>query len=273
MTAIFFPRALLAWIVFMLFSSLAHADYAATPDEMNMCRTTIYNDPRADKRDPNWGHMHHYCDCVRFTNRAYGIPANKKQDIAATLNDAIDGCNYVIGHTTPDFVLLPDIYLQKGIIYTLQGNAILAAAEYTKAMNGNPKLAKAYTGLAEFFLKSNDKKHALEIVTKGLLNNPNSKPLKRMYKELGGPMPYPAPIAPVAETPHVQAQESAAGTPAVPPKEPHPEANGAVANTPVAETHEIGSPKNPWCRFCTDTLPAPEATTPSTPGVIPKASK
>jgi len=272
MIAAVFFRALLAGFMVLLLPPLAKAEFKATPEEAQMCAAIL--SPLAVKGDPNWSHTHHYCDCLRFTNRAYRSIGKSKTDFAYNLGVAMDGCDYVIRHTTPDFSLLPDIHLQKGIIYSLQGQDAISAAEYLKALNGNQKLVRAYIGMAEFFIKTNDKKKALEIITKGLQNNPESKALKRMYKELGGTLPYPAPAAPVeqpvgsgtANVPAPIAEPSLA-----PGKVEKQEAKGAAAHTPVEEKREIGSPTNPWCRFCTDTPPAPPAPSPTTPGVIPKA--
>lgn len=148
-----------------------------------------------------------------------------------------------------------------------------------KAINGNNKLARAYVGMADFFIKANDKKQALEIITKGVINNPDSKALKRMYKELGGAMPYPAPAEPIAEMPGKKPDEVVANVPATVAEPPHAqdkvekkEATQATANVSVEERGEIGSPTNPWCRFCTDTPAAPAALNPATPGAIPRAA-
>ncbi|MDP2432816.1 MAG: hypothetical protein Q8O33_12390 [Pseudomonadota bacterium] len=269
-------RAILVGLMALSLHPLAMADFTATPEETKMCVATIWN--RQVHGDQNWSHVHHYCDCVRFTHRAYRSMVKSKADFKYNLGEALGGCNYVISRVTPDFILLPEIYLQKGIIYSLQGQDALAAAEYLKAINSDQSLVKAYVGMAEFFIKKNDKKKGLEIITKGLQNNPESKALKRMYKELGGNMPYPAPSAPTpvarVEQPVVDS-EATVPAPVAEPSRPRDkvekqEAMGAEINSPVAGYREIGSPTNPWCRFCTDTPAAPPASSPSTPGVVPR---
>lgn len=271
-------RTLLAGFIALSFPMLAGADFKATPEEKKMCEITIWS--RMVQGDQNWSHMHHYCDCLRFTNRAYSALGKDKQAVAYNLGEAMGGCNYVISHTTPDFSFLPEIFLQKGVIYSLQGKDSLAAAEYLRAINGNNKLARAYVGMADFFIKANDKKQALEIVTKGVINNPESKALKRMYKELGGAMPYPAPAEPIAGAPGKKSGEEVKNTPATAP-DPSPaqdklekqEAIQAVADSLAETPGKIGSPTNPWCRFCPDTPAAPPARSPSMPGVVPKAER
>ncbi|MDD5389306.1 MAG: tetratricopeptide repeat protein [Gallionellaceae bacterium] len=270
-------RTLVAGFMALSFPILASADFKATPEEKKMCDVTIWS--RMVQGDQNWSHVHHYCDCVRFTNRAYAALGKDKQAVSFNLGEAMGGCNYVISHTTPDFSLLPEIFLQKGVIYSLRGEDSLAAGEYLRAISGNNKLVKAYIGMADYFSQKNDKKKALEIITTGLQNNPESKGLKRMYKELGGAMPYPVPTAAVAEAPGKKPDDAAAN--AQPPNAAEPpqdkagkqETPLAVADTPVEVRDEIGSPTNPWCRFCPDTPAAPPARSPSMPGVVPKAER
>lgn len=290
-------QSTLAIIVFVLGSLLqgsAWADFKSTPEEQQMCAATIYN--RAVPGNPNWAHMHHFCDCVRFTNRAYAVMRKDKQGFSHNLNEAISGCDYVISHATPDFDFLPEIYLQKGIIFSLREKPVLAAAEYTKALNGNPKLARAYVGMAEFFIKSNNKKKALETIITGLQNNPENKALKRMYKKLGGTMPYPThaqtapveslnkkPDASLTTTPVTPVEQAVAGaigktpensTPALTPGKPEKqEIKPTTASDLVKNPHEIGSSSNPWCRFCPNTPTAPPTHSPSTPGATPKAEQ
>lgn len=263
-------RTILVLMVILALTPSARAEFKATPEEVKMCAAVIYNG-RAVKGDPNWAHAHHYCDCLRFTNRAYSLMGKDRMEFVHNLNEAMGGCNYVISHATPDFSLLPEIYLQKGTIYSLRGQDALATAEYYKAINGNPKLSKAYLNLANFFIKKNANKQALEIVTKGVINNSDSKALKRMYKELGGKMPFPTPAVVAEETSPKKSDEVAATKPVIAAEQPA--AAEKVAETPTETPPVIGSPTNPWCRFCPDTPATPPATTPSMPGVIPKADR
>ncbi len=287
-------RATSLFLLSVLASSSASGFYAATQEERKMCEATIYS--RAVPKNQNWTHVHHYCDCVRFTNHAYRLMGKKdKRDFDFYLSEALDGCDYVIEHTSPDFSLLPEIYLQKAVIYSLQKKTGLAAAEYSKAMNGNPRLPRAYIGLAEFFLRNKDKKNALETVTRGLQFNPTNKGLMRMYKELGGAMPYPnanatdatapvdKPVAATAETtatpaPSTGAPSAAATAPVITNAPEQPKESTAAPATPKKGANkyapikvEIGSSTNPFCRFCPDIPPVNPAATPSTPGVDPKA--
>lgn len=266
-------RCLGAGLLILLGSMPARAEFKATPEETKMCELTIWS--RAVRGDPNWSHVHHYCDCVRFTNRALSVMWKDKQAFTYNLNEAMDGCNYVISHSTPGFSLLPEIYLQQAIIHGMRKENALAATQYLKAMGGNPSLVRAYTGLADLMTRNKDSKNALNIITRGLQHNPESKALKRRYTELGGTLPYPAPITPAQPAAEPTVQPPAV-KPAVAEEAPAPgiAAPDPAAATPTATTPpEVGSPTNPWCRFCPDVNSSPPQATPSMPGVVPKAGR
>jgi tetratricopeptide (TPR) repeat protein len=250
----------------------AWADFKATPEEQKMCIDTIYS--RKVPGDPNWTHVHHYCDCIRFTNRAYMVMGKNKQDSAYNLSEALGGCDYVLSHTTPELELIPEIFLQKGIIYSLQGKESLAAGEYLKSMNGNPKLIRAYIGLAKFYEKNKDTKSALEIITKGIRINPHSKALIQMYKALGGTQPLPdsaltSPITSVESPAIIEKTETMPSLDQ--PKSTEPKTRDTETQLPNQMQQKAGSAKNPWCRFC----PEPQSQNPnaSTPVTNPKAEQ
>jgi hypothetical protein len=89
--------------------------------------------------------------------------------------------------------------------------------------------------------------------------------LQRLYKERGGKLPYPEPLARAAEAPVAPAQAIREGETAegekpqdavqLAPASPAPEAaggGGGRAEDQAPATPKIGSPTNPWCRFCPD---------------------
>lgn len=229
----------------------AAADSARTPQEDAMCQAMIYDGhDTSDRR--NWMHMHHFCDCMRFTNRAYASIGNWNA-VHGNLQAAIDGCDYVLRNTTPDFYMRPEVHLQKGKALRLDRQESLAIAEFMEAIRGNPELAQAYVELADIQARNKKSGEALKTVTEGLRHAPDSKPLKRRYTELGGQLPYPVPIEPAPTEPlaakpgdgaapgPATLAEPAAGTPA----------EAALPVAPVDQP-KIGSPKNPYCRFCPD---------------------
>lgn len=229
----------------------AAADFTKTPAEESMCQALIYNG-RDTSDHGNWGHMHHFCDCMRFTNRAYAAFGNWNA-VHGNLQAAIDGCDYVLRNTTPNFYMRAEVHLQKGKALKLDRQENKAIGELMEAIRGNPELAQAYVELSDIQARNMKSGEALKTVTEGLRHAPDSKPLKRRYTELGGKLPYPAPIATVPVEPLVaKPDETATSTPASPAE---PTTGTPAAVTPVAEPlaePRIGSPKNPYCRFCPD---------------------
>ena len=126
-------------------------------------------------------------------------------------------------------------------------------------------LVKAYTLTSDIHVKLNQKNEALTVVTEGLRHVPDSRALQRLYKERGGKLPYPEPIARAAEVPAAPDQTPREGEPAagegkpkdtvqLAPASPAPDAaaGGGPADAQAPATPKIGSPTNPWCRFCPD---------------------
>lgn len=237
------------WISLVLLPSLAGAvaDFARTPQEEALCQAMVYSGRDQSERE-SWMHMHHFCDCIRFTNRAYSSLGNWN-DMRYNLQIAVGGCDYVFKHAKPGFYMLPEVHLQKGKalrLYRQEGKALI---EFMDAIRGNPTLAPAYMELADIQVRSKKPQEALKTVSEGLRHIPDSKPLKRRYTELGGKLPYPTPVA-AAPAPAIPPAENATPTPTSPAETTAPPPVTA-APAPIIEP-KIGSPKNPYCRFCPD---------------------
>ena len=222
----------------------AVAEYGATPQEAAMCKVMVWD--RADPADHgNWMHMHHYCDCLRFISRAYSAIGDWKA-VQGNVQRALQNCDYVLKATAPDFYMRAEVHLQKGKALRLGRQENKAVGEFMEAIKGNPKLDQAYVGLADIQAGNKKSGEALKTVTEGLRHAPDSKPLQRRYTELGGKLPYPTPIEPVPVD--AQAVKPDASTPRAP-VESTADTPAAPAVAPVVQP-KIGSPKNPYCRFC-----------------------
>ena len=191
----------------------------------------------------------HTCYGINWLNRYYKArsPAEKR----FTLQNALGDFGYSVSKLPPDFALMPEIYMYRGITYGLMDRAGQAVADLQKAISMNPKLVRAYNELADLYeTKLSQRGKALEIVTEGLRHNPDVKSMQRRYTRLGGKLPYPEPLSRpepvVAETPAVPAQVAAPE--AAPVAAPVEKADAA----PDTEKPKIGSPTNPHCRFCPD---------------------
>lgn len=227
-------------------NALAALPYGPTAEEMNVLPDYCRNPGQWGAiLGPSAGWNNHTCYGINWINRYYKSrgPAEKRY----SLQNALGDFNYSITKLPPDFPLMPEIHMYRGITHALMGRAGEATADLQKAIRMNPRLVRAYNELADLYenrLRQRDK--ALETIVEGLRHNPDIPSLQRRYTRLGGKLPYPEPLAPpapaVAETPAAPAQAA-----------PQEAAPAAAADTVQdAEKPKIGSPKNPYCRFCPD---------------------
>lgn len=215
----------------------------------------------ANKLGSDFGHTHHYCVGINSINRYYR--SRSQQDKRFNLNNARGNLEYMVTHADPAYSLMPDVYLNLGVVYSLMNQPAQAITHFNKAIELNPRQPRAYGALADYYLKNKQAAKALEIVTAGLRYNPDTMSLQRRYTELGGKLPYPAPASEAASTPQTPStglQVSPTPAPATPPEASVPErAAEKTADTTASspETPKIGSPTNPWCRFCPDPVVKP----------------
>jgi len=220
--------------------------HGATPAEVAMCEARGM--PGGQGR-----YQGHYCDGLRFTDRAYSAMGNK-QDMKYYLEVAIDNFNYVLGHTKEDDAMRGEVHVGKARALKLMGRNAEAAVEFIKALRYKPDSPDAYQALADHYREAGNKQQALEMATEGLKRNPNSKGLKRRYTELGGKLPYPAAAdikaAPDSSTPSAKTESATISPPAA--MSTAVDAPSAVApNEPAKQDDpKIGAPGNPFCRFC-----------------------
>lgn len=200
---------------------------------------------------PDFLHTHHYCAGINFLNRYYR--SRSQQDKHFNLNNAEDNLRYMVTHAKPTFSLMPDVYLNLGVAYSLSNQTAQAITHFNKAIELNPRQPKAYNALSDYHVKSKQSAKALEIVTAGLRHNPDTKSLQRRYTELGGKLPYPESIEPA---PAVEAEAAKPEKPPTPaPSSVEPAATPTPTTTEAVKSIDepkIGSPTNPYCRFCPD---------------------
>ncbi len=146
----------------------------------------------------------HYCEGIGYLNRSYG--ARNQREAKAMLGTALRGIDYLMANVKPTSSLMPDIYLNRGLVLSLQGNNGAAIGDLKRALELNPKLVRAYTLSSQIHAKLNQKGEALAVVTDGLRHVPDSSALQRIYKERGGKLPYPEPIAYADEVKAVPAE-------------------------------------------------------------------
>lgn len=198
----------------------------------------------------DFDHTHHYCFGLNDLNRYY--ESRTARDKKFNLKNAVGNFTYMVTHANQTYSLMPEVYMNRGLAFSLMKRNAEAVQDMNKALELNPNLVKAYSYLADFYSGINLKDRALRVIADGLRHNPDTTSLQRRYRELGGKLPYPEPIQPA---PAVAVQPA---TPEAVPPPVQAEVAGEPATATVAPAPDtpseskIGSPKNPYCRFCPD---------------------
>lgn len=200
----------------------------------------------------NFIDLHHYCAGLNFVNRFWG--ARSKQDKTFYLQRAMSNFDYMVKAEKPDFALRAELYSNRGEVFRLMGRSGEAVKDFNQALEIDPRIVRPYLQLADLHVAGKAPGRALETVSKGLRHLPDSSALQRRYLELGGKEPFPEPITAKSAEPVVpQSAEAAPAAeaviePALAPAQNVPPA--AEAATPSESVQSIGTPKNPYCRFC-----------------------
>lgn len=210
--------------------------------------------------DQNWLNQHHYCGALKFIIRA-NRSLGDKYELRYNLEQAQKSIEHLLAsEQTPDWILRPEAHVHLGKIYLRMGSGSegKAVQNFTQAILIQPNYEPAYSALSNFYTDKGLKQNALDTIEEGLRHSPDSKRLLRRFKDLGGKTP-PAPLvitqpAAPAEAVNLTTKEDQSqlgNTPSASPPDvpasPSPEAS--QKQTPPST---IGSPSNPWCRFCTD---------------------
>ena len=202
---------------------------------------------------PDAGWNNHTCYGINWLNRYYR--ARNPGDRKLALQTALGDFNYSIAKLKPDFLLMPEIYMYRGITYSLSAQHGAAVVDLLKAIGMNPKLVRAYNELADIYDgKYSKPAKALEVVSDGMRHNPETKSLQRRYTQLGGKLPFPAPVVKTEPAEPASAGVKPETTP-VPgtPAAAMESAPSTAAPSDAAKqdgTPKIGAPSNPFCRFC-----------------------
>jgi tetratricopeptide (TPR) repeat protein len=146
--------------------------------------------------------MHHYCWAQINMNRARkaGLPAQTRMGL---WEEAFGDYLYVIGNSSPDFIMLPEIYTRVGQVELLRAHPDKANEAFARARQLKPDYWPAYSHWAEYLIKIGRRPEALKIVTAGLQHSPGTKVLLEQYRILGGktsdiPKPFETPQAVIA---------------------------------------------------------------------------
>lgn len=131
-----------------------------------------------------WAH-HHYCWGLIKMRRATAAgvaPVLREGGLKAAIADY----EYVINNSTPDFIMLPEVYLRMGEAYLLLNDYGAASDAYAHARRKKPGYWPAYVQWAEVLVKVGKKQEALSLLEECLRLTPSEPALRAPYQRMGG---------------------------------------------------------------------------------------
>ena len=94
--------------------------------------------------------------------------------------------HFVITNSTPDFVLLPEVYTRMGDAQLLMNDVGGAYDSFKRAREIKPDYWPPYVRWANVLAKANKREEARQLIEEGLRRSPDSKPLLEKYAALDG---------------------------------------------------------------------------------------
>jgi hypothetical protein len=222
--------------------------------------------------------FHYYCDAntdlVRAEKAMYFNLGRAKEKLASAINT-------LKGQVTFHSEEPCSKYLQSDINYTL-GYAlslmskvaksssfnIEAIQPLNKAIELNPEDLRPYRVLADIYMAIGKRNLAEKVIYSGLELNPQSKPLLRLYKEVGGTRPLPSkkivtPATPQAEAkkenqadgdgvPTGHTETKPGGVDIVPPVVVNPIISPPQRQIEGQTTDDVQNKEKKYCRFCVE---------------------
>ena len=191
----------------------------------------------------------HYCNALNFINR-YKSHFGDKTAQGFYLNSALADLSYALNSKNPESVKwMPEMHVQKGKLLAITKRNFEAESEFEQALQINPNYIEAYVALSDLYKNTGQQSKSITAVEQALQRAPNSKSLQRRYTQLTGkiftpPPPTVEPVAQIPPTPIPVVQ--AAATSGVNSTTTQP----VFASSPVVVPEKIGTPTNPYCRFC-----------------------
>lgn len=235
--------------VSVLPEAVSDAEMARLPDFCRARMKTPWGSPESRawraRIGENFVDFYHYCAGLNFIHRYWAATDARQRTHYLQRADA--NFSYIVKALKPDFTMGAELFTNRGEVYKLMGRRADAIKDFRRATSIDPAFVRAYLQLADVLAGNKDRTQALEAVSEGLRHAPKSTALQRRYGELGGKEPFPAPaVDPEAPVP--------AASPEPLPADPTASAVPAEAaprpTAPNTEPPAMGTPKNPYCRFC-----------------------
>lgn len=235
----------------------AVAGYSATAAELSrlppFCQAKLSSNPAdhklySGKIGPDWQHIHHYCFGLNFINR-YKRSFGNKIDQQFYFQSAVGEFEYMFTHSSSTFWMRPEMHVQKGKLLAAAKRNVEAVNEFEQALQRNPNYVEAYVALSDLYQNTSQQSKSIAAVEYALQLEPNNKSVQRRYNQLTGKIFTPPPptveqAAQAPPTPIPVAQAAAISGVNSTTVQPVP------ASSPVVVPEKIGTPTNPYCRFC-----------------------
>lgn len=125
-------------------------------------------------------HIHHYCSGLLMLSRLNRGVGER----SALLKKAEDQFRYMITHSSPNFILMPEIHLNMGITQKHMGKDGQAIKHFLQAIKLKKNYVPAYIQIIEFHKEHHDYRKAISVAKTGLKYSPNSKLLQHTLREL-----------------------------------------------------------------------------------------
>jgi tetratricopeptide (TPR) repeat protein len=175
--------------------NITDGELALTPPYCQDVQTIRYGDattntsPRAkywvSLMGKSFWALHHYCWGLINLRRAQ-MPGVRPEIKTGLLTSVANDYMYVIHNSTPDFVLLPEIYTRLGEVQLLRSLPGQADEAFEQARRLKPDYWPAYSRWADVLIRAGQKSQARQLVEEGLRQAPDAKALRDQYRKLGG---------------------------------------------------------------------------------------
>ncbi len=135
--------------------------------------------------------MHHYCYALIHMMRGKRAGLTK-MEYKEAWTGAIEEMDFTLQFLPPDFVLMPEMMLNRGRSLMRLKKADAAMENFAKSIEAKSDYWPPYLEMADYQVSVGAKAKAIETLQEGLRKAPDAKALRSRLRELGGAMPESA---------------------------------------------------------------------------------
>lgn len=204
-------------------------------------------------------HLHHYC--WSLIHKLKYFRANGTHQKNHRFSQFMGDIDYVIQYSDKTWQFFHVMLLEQADMLVYRREFPQAILKIQEALKYSSNFEKAFVLLYDAYLGMGNKQKAIQAVQEGLTSNPRSKPLRRRLQEQGLPLPPLPSDEPKIDSALKNITESTTINPTGPidqadskgnihgPVEAPSSVENRIEQKP-AENPNIGTPHNPYCRFC-----------------------